>query len=107
MRFFYFVILFLVPIAVLASNPIKDETFKGKKLIGKVRVVERNADFKVQIVDHYNPCDLKVQVLPSYQHPNQVGQWQMVESGENFTIQFVNSGADFTIRFVTSNPGVH
>jgi ABC-type antimicrobial peptide transport system permease subunit len=83
-----------------------DGYFKGIKLCGKVRVVDRNPDFRVIVVDSYH--DLKVQKVDDY--PKFIGQWQFVGDYSDFTIQFFEShdfNYDFKIQFVDSYPGVY
>ena len=48
-------------------------------------------DLKVKVVDHF---------------PSEIGEWQFVEYGEDFTIQFVTSFPDIRIKYVTSFPGL-
>lgn len=78
--------------AALASSAVSSNgTFNGIRLAGKVRVVEYNPDLKVKVVDHF---------------PSEIGEWQFVEYGEDFTIQFVTSFPDIRIKYVTSFPGL-
>ena len=81
----------------------KDGYFKGKKLCGKVQVVDGFPDFKVQVVNNFP--DLKVQKVESF--PNEIGKWQFVDSFPDFTIQYVNYFPDFKIQFVDYFPGVY
>ena len=76
--------------------------FKGKKLCGKVKVVENFPDFKVQVVDHFP--DLKVQKVEHF--PDDIGKWQFVEDFPDFTIEYVEHFPDFTIQFVDHFPGL-
>lgn len=39
--------------------------------------------------------------------PDEIGEWQFVEYGEDFTVQFVNSFPDITIQYVSAFPGVN
>ena len=80
----------------------KDGVFKGKKLWGRVQIVEHFPDFKVQEVEHFP--DLKVQKVDS--SPDKIGKWEFVDSFPDFTIQFVENFPDFTIQFVDSFPGL-
>jgi len=48
--------------------------------------------------------DLRVKVVSSFQ--DDVGEWQFVEYGEDFTVQFVESFPDIKIKYVNSFPGV-
>lgn len=74
---------------------------KGIKLCGKVKVVERFADLKVKVVDHFP--DLKVKRVSHF--PDDIGEWQFVTHGEDFTIQYVTSFPDLKIKFVDHFPG--
>lgn len=80
----------------------KDGYFRGKKLAGKVKVVDHYADFKVKVVNSYP--DLKVKVKERY--ASSPGEWQFVDNYPDFTIQFVSGYPDFTIKYVSSYPGV-
>lgn len=101
-------LLLLVPLALLLCSLkgdkciTKDGYFQGVRLAGKVKVVERYADFKVKVVNSYP--DLKVKVMERY--ASSAGEWQFVDKYPDFTIQFVNSYPDFTIQYVPSYPGV-
>ena len=79
-----------------------DGYFKGKKLCGRVQVVESFPDFQVEEVNSFP--DLKVQKVMIC--PNDIGQWEFVDSFPDFTIKYVNSFPDFTIQFVDSFPGL-
>ena len=72
-----------------------DGYFKGKKLYGKVMVVDHFPDFKVQVV--YSFPDLKVENVSSF--PNKNGQWEFVDHFPDFTIEYVDNFPDFTIQF--------
>jgi len=77
-------------------------TFKGKKLYGKVQVVNSFPDFKVQVVSSFP--DLKVKKVSSF--PDDCGEWQFVNSFPDFKVQFVTSFPDFKIQYVSSFPGI-
>lgn len=97
-----FILLLLVSLSIY-SNPIsKDCTFKGKKLAGRIKIVSHAADFTV-LVRQY-AADLNVKI--SQGSLKDCGEWQFVESGENFRIQIVNHAPDFSIKFVHSMPGL-
>jgi hypothetical protein len=55
----------------------------------------------VQIVTAFP--DLKVQLVDA--SPDSCGEWQMVESFPDFTIQFVTAFPDLKIQYVTAFPG--
>jgi hypothetical protein len=77
--------------------------YKNIRLCGKVKVVQYNADIRVEIVNSFP--DLRVKVVEHF--PDRIGEWQFVEYGEDFTVQFVNSCADLKIKYVDSFPGVN
>ena len=81
-----------------------DGYLKGIKLCGRVRVVERDADFKVTLVN--NGPDLRVEKVDRY--PNKIGEWQFVDNNPDFTIQYVDgfSYFDLSIEFVNNYPGI-
>ncbi|WP_417092483.1 hypothetical protein [Megasphaera sp.] len=77
--------------ALAASAVTPDGYFNGIRLAGKVRVVDSFPDLRVQTVDYF---------------PDDIGQWQFVDYGEDFTVQFVDSFPDIRIQFINSFPGV-
>jgi hypothetical protein len=77
-------------------------TFGGKKLYGKVKVVEHFPDFKVKVVEHFG--DLKVKFVENF--PDSCGEWQLVSNFPDFTIQYVENFPDFEIKTVSNFPGV-
>ena len=87
-----FLLLLLAGSAVDAAGPInRDGYFKNIRLAGRVRVVDSFPDLKVKAVSAF---------------PDDIGEWQFVDYGEDFTIQFVDSFPDIRIQFVDSFPGV-
>lgn len=80
----------------------KEGYFRGKKLCGKVQVVDAFPDFKVQVVDSFP--DLKVQKVDCF--PDEIGKWQFVDVFPDFKIQYVDAFPDFKIQFVDVFPGV-
>lgn len=80
-----------------------DCTFKGRRLYGKVQVVNSFPDIKVQVVSSFP--DLKVQAVNSF--PDRCGEWQFVNSFPDFKIQYVNSFPDIKIKMVNSFPGAN
>jgi len=90
MKHHFTVFLTIVLSSFLLSNTntqLNDCTCKNKVLSGRVKIVKSNADFKVKIVDSFP--DLRVKKVNSF--PIHCGEWQFVDSGEDFTIQFVSS----------------
>lgn len=86
---------------MLSSDICSSCSFKGKKLYGKVQVVESFPDIKVQIVESFP--DLKVQKVTSF--PDKCGKWQFVTSFPDIKVQFVTSFPDIKIKYVESFPG--
>jgi hypothetical protein len=78
-----------------------DCTLNGKKLYGKVKVVEHFADFKVKVVENFP--DLNVQTVEHF--PDSCGKWQFVENFPDFTITYVEHFPDFQIKKVQHFPG--
>ncbi len=86
-------------------NPIAaDCTFEGKKLYGKIRLVEyaSQADVKVKIVNSFP--DLKVKFVENF--ADDCGEWQIVENGEDLRVFITENFADLKIRPVNSFPGL-
>ena len=79
-----------------------DCTYKGKKLYGKIQVVNSFPDLKVQRVTSFP--DLKVQWVNSF--PNKCGTWQKTSSFPDLKIQYVDSFPDIKIQEVNSFPGL-
>ena len=96
--------LLIFPIFVFADSGINKGacTFKGKKLFGKIQVVESFPDIKVQIVTAFP--DLQVKIVDAF--PDSCGEWQMTDSFPDLKIQFVESFPDIKIEYVTAFPGV-
>jgi len=80
----------------------KDCTFKGKKLYGKIQIVNSFPDVKVQEVTSFP--DLKVEKVGSF--PDKCGKWQIVNSFPDTKVQIVTSFPDVKVQYVTSFPGV-
>ena len=80
----------------------KDGYFRGKRLCGRVKVVERGADFDVRIVKGI--ADFNVKVVTAF--ADEPGEWRFGENGADFTVRFVERGGDLKIRVVTAFPGV-
>ena len=76
--------------------------YKGKKLYGKVKVVNSFEDFKVKRVSSFE--DLKVKKVTSF--PDRCGRWQFVDNFEDFKVKFVDSFEDFSIKYVDSFEGI-
>ena len=92
----------LVGISLYAGKISKSGCiFKGKKMYGKVKVVDSFPDFKVKVVSSF--ADLHVKKVTSF--PDSCGKWKFVNSFPDFKVKFVTSFPDFTIKYVTSFPG--
>ena len=78
-------------------------TYKGKKLYGKVRVVESSPDFRVKVVNSSE----NISIQKTDHTPTRCGEWNFVENGEDFKIQFVTNSEDFTIRYTNGNTAIN
>lgn len=67
--------------------------YNGKYLVGRVKVVTYNADYRVQLVNR----DANLVIYQSGPRSTTCGQWQFVNINHDFSIQLVNDAADFTI----------
>lgn len=98
-------ILVLILTVGISANPIsKDCMFNGKKLTGKVRIVQAFGDVKVRAVQAFE--DIKVLNLSYASTFASCGEWTFVQAGEDFTIQFVEAFEEVKIRFVQAFPGI-
>lgn len=79
-----------------------DCTFRGKKLAGKVKVVDSFPDIRVKAVSSFP--DLKVKKVSSF--ADSCGEWQFVDSFPDLKIQYVDSFPDIEIAWVDSFPGM-
>lgn len=94
----------VTPIAPIggSSSKLAGCYYYGKRLSGRVQVVDYLPDFRVQTVD-YLP-DLRV--LQKNYLPTSCGEWQFVDYLPDFKIQFVDYLPDFRIQFVSYLPGL-
>lgn len=78
--------------------------FDGKKLYGKIKLVEYSsqADIKVKIVNSFP--DIKVKFVESF--ADDCGEWQIVEHGEDLRVYITENFADLKIKPVNSFPGM-
>ena len=83
--------LFTAPFSFAASAINQDGYFKNIRMAGRVKVVEHFGDVKVKVVSSF---------------PDDIGEWQFVDYGEDFTIEYVDNFPDIRIQFVDSFPGV-
>jgi hypothetical protein len=98
------VTLIALALALSSWGRVPDCKFKDIPLHGRVKIVNSPAGaFQVKI-NNARP-DLEVKLVQSC--PTDCGEWQIVESGEDFDVQFVDSGEDFSIRFTESFPGIY
>lgn len=67
--------------------------YNGKYLVGRVKVVTYDADYRVQLVNR----DANLVIYQSGPRSTTCGQWQFVNINHDFSIQLVNDAADFTI----------
>jgi hypothetical protein len=109
-------VLFAVAAAILLAGtrtvpadptPLSDKvgsdcTFKGKKLYGKVKVVDAFADFEVKKVDAF--ADLHVKKVDAF--ADSCGKWKFVDAFPDFEVKWVDAFPDFEIKMVDAFPGV-
>ena len=95
-------LLITLAVTAVAAEVTHDGYCKGIWLGGRVKVVEHFADLKVKVVTSFP--DLKVKKVSSF--ADDIGEWQFVVHGKDFTIQFVDSFPDLTIKYVDAFPGV-
>lgn len=86
----------------LSDKVGSDCTFKGKKLYGKVKVVDAFADFEVKKVDAF--ADLHVKKVDAF--ADSCGKWKFVDAFPDFEVKWVDAFADFEIKMVDAFPGV-
>ena len=82
------VLLIGIPSYILAVGAVTPDGYcRGIYLAGKVKVVPYHGDLRVKVVGSFP--DLRVQRVRSF--PQHVGEWQYVEYGQDFTIQYVEA----------------
>ena len=81
-----------VPSAIGSGGKVgPDCSLKGKKLFGKVKIVDAFPDLKVQVVDAF---------------PDKCGKWKMVDAFPDVKIQMVTAFPDLKIKYVNAFPGL-
>jgi hypothetical protein len=83
------------------DDKIKNCTYKGFKLYGKIKIVENFPDIKVQIVENFS--DLKVKIVDNF--PDKCGRWQFVDNFPDIKVKFVDNFPDIKVKFVENFPG--
>ena len=94
--------LAVLPVAPAGAQVSSGCSYNGINLWGKVQAVTSFPDIKVQVVTSFP--DLKVRQVSSF--PDECGEWEMVDSFPDFTIQYVDSFPDIQIQYVDSFPGL-
>jgi hypothetical protein len=90
----------VVDISATAITDWSKCLYNGEYLVGRVKVVTYDADYRVQLVN-------RAANLIVYQTDSRAticGQWQFVNTNYDFSIQLVNTAADFTIS-IAKKPG--
>ena len=81
-----------VPSAIASGGKVgPDCALKGKRLFGKVKIVDAFPDLKVQVVDAF---------------PDKCGKWKMVDAFPDVKIQMVTAFPDLKIKYVNAFPGL-
>ena len=94
--------LWLIPALLSMVAPSRSDCPPPAQLYGEIKVVERFADCKVEVVTSFP--DLRVKLVDNF--ADDPGEWEMVKSFPDYTVQFVTSFPDVKIEYVTSFPGV-
>lgn len=102
------IILLFLSLSILSldarlSTVSSDCTVKGKKLYGRVMIVESAEDLRVLEVSQ--APDVRVQVVT--QAPNRCGQWMLVEFLPDVRIKMVEFLPDVHVQFVDNFPGLN
>lgn len=96
-------LLSFITLALAGDKKISKEcTYKGIPLYGKVKFVSSGGDIKIQATCSFP--DLKVKIVRAF--PDSCGEWQIVDSFPDFTVQFVESFPDLRVQFVDAFPGL-
>ncbi|WP_447920309.1 hypothetical protein [Achromobacter aegrifaciens] len=97
--------LLAAPFAGLAGDLDKANcTYKGVPLYGKVKIVTAFPDIKVKVVAYSGFADLAV--WKSFAFAERCGEWRIVDSMPDFTIELVDAFPDVTIAWVDAFPGI-
>ena len=97
----------LIVILAVNNNPVhalavdSNCSKNGVALYGRVKIVDSFATFKVKKVKVF--ADLKVKFVDSF--ANKCGRWQIVDTFEDFSVEFVDAFEDFSI-LESEFPGV-
>jgi len=94
--------IFFLSTANAGTKVEKSCTAKGKKLSGRIHVVQNFPDLRVRIVQSFP--DLRVKWVKS--SPSKCGEWMAVENFGDIRVQFVESFEDIKIELVESFPGI-
>ena len=84
------------------DEKIKDCSYKGFKLYGKIKIVTNFPDIKVKVVENFP--DIKVKVVQNF--PDECGKWQIVDNFPDVKVEFVESFPDIKVQFVENFPGM-
>ncbi|HOF15464.1 MAG TPA: hypothetical protein PLP76_01065, partial [Bacteroidales bacterium] len=75
--------------------------FKGYCMNAKVKIVSANSNstFRVRVLeDGQDGEDLTVRFIKNSRSSTACGQWEIVDTREDFTVAFVETREDFTVR---------
>lgn len=98
----------LCSFAVFAALPAQagkiagDCTYNGIPLYGKVKIVDSFADIKIKPAGSF--ADIRVKKVRGF--ADACGEWEIVDSFPDFTVEFVNAFPDITVKFTDSFPGL-
>ena len=75
--------------------------FKGYSMNARVRIISETSrpTFRVRVLeDGQGGEDLTVRFIKNTRSTCDCGQWEIVDTREDFTVAFVESGEDFVVR---------
>jgi len=91
----------IILLGLIYELEAKKCTFKGKKLYGRIKIVNSFPDIRVKIVSAFP--NLRIQRVSSW--PDKCGKWQFVSNFPNLRVQFVTSNPDLLIAYTPNAPG--
>jgi hypothetical protein len=103
MKKFLFLLCLLPLLGAQQPKPFDKSacTWKGKKLYGKVRIVDSLEDVRIRFVDSLE--DFRVRIVDHYLQ-DRCGLWRYVDSLEDLRVRIVDSGEDLRVRLVDYDP---
>lgn len=100
---FKIVLFILISTSIFAQEIDKQScTYEGKKLYGRVKIVENFPDITIEVVEQLPDIDIKI-----VEHfPEKCGEWELVENFPDLKVKIVQHNADLKVKFVRNFPGL-